>query len=217
IEDPIEMVYEPFNQIAVQHQIDLTFTTALRHVLRQDPDIIMIGEIRDHETAEYAVQAALTGHLVLTTLHTNNAASAITRLRDLNIESFLIASTLLGVIAQRLVRKICPHCQTKARISSQQLELFGLRGDPESFAMLRAGAGCQSCRHTGFKGRRGICEIIEMDTAIRTLIRDKADEKDIMQAAQRAGTESLLASAVKNLLNGQTTIEEIVRTVPLVP
>jgi general secretion pathway protein E len=216
IEDPIEMVFEPFNQIAVQPQIDLHFTSALRHVLRQDPDIIMVGEIRDNETAEYAVQAALTGHLVLTTLHTNDAASAITRLRDLDIESFLISSTLLGVIAQRLVRKVCPHCYTKGHITPQQQELLGITGGPETFSMLRRGAGCQHCRHTGFKGRRGIFEIIEVDTKIRTLIRDEADEKQIAKTAQEAGTEPLLNSAIKNLLNGQTTIEDILRVVPLV-
>lgn len=216
IEDPIEMVFEPFNQIAVQPQIDLHFTSALRHVLRQDPDIIMVGEIRDNETAEYAVQAALTGHLVLTTLHTNDAASAITRLRDLDIESFLIASTLLGVIAQRLVRKVCPHCAARGSITPQQQELLGITGDADTFSRLRRGEGCQQCRHTGFKGRRGIFEIIDVDTRIRALIRDNADEKVIAKTAQEAGTEPLLSSAIKNLLNGQTTIEDILRVVPLV-
>jgi general secretion pathway protein E len=209
------MVYEPFNQIAVQPQIELGFTTALRHVLRQDPDIIMVGEIRDNETAEYAVQAALTGHLVLTTLHTNDAASAITRLRDLRIESFLIASTLLGVIAQRLVRIICPHCATRGSVTPQQRELLALPEAPDALSRLRTGLGCQNCRHTGFKGRRGIFEIIEVDAGIRGLIRDEADENLIAKTAQEAGTEPLLSAAVKNLLSGQTTIEDILRVVPL--
>jgi general secretion pathway protein E len=216
IEDPIEMVYEPFNQIAVHHQINLDFTTALRHVLRQDPDVIMVGEIRDHETAEYAVQAALTGHLVLTTLHTNNAASAITRLRDLKIESFLIASTLLGVIAQRLVRRICPRCYTGGNISYQQMELLGIDSENASLEMLRKGKGCQYCRHTGYKSRKGIFEVLVVDNKIRTLIRDEADEDEIARSARKAGTESLLNSGIKNLLSGQTTVEEILRVVPLV-
>ncbi len=216
IEDPIEMVYESFNQIAVHSQVDLNFTTALRHVLRQDPDIIMIGEIRDHETAEYAVQAALTGHLVLTTLHTNNAAGAITRLRDLEIESFLIASTLIGVIAQRLVRKICSHCQIPAAINPEQMHLLGMKSNSEASWNLMQGRGCQRCRNTGFKGRIGVFEILEVDENLRALIRDDEDESAISAAARKAGTEPLLNTAVRNLVDGKTTIDEILRVIPLI-
>ncbi len=215
IEDPIEMIHEPFNQIAVQPQVGVTFSTALRNVLRQDPDIIMVGEIRDNETAEYAVQAALTGHLVLTTLHTNNAAGAVTRLRDLGVESFLIASTLLGVIAQRLLRTVCKECDEPARISNEQRMLLGIGESEVDLSGLRTGTGCEKCRRTGYLRRTGVFEVLEATEEIRLLIRDGADEKEIERAARRAGTEPLIRSAVKNLVGGRTTVEEILRVVPL--
>jgi general secretion pathway protein E len=214
IEDPIEMVYEPFNQIAVQPQINLNFTTALRHVLRQDPDIIMIGEVRDTETAEYAVQAALTGHLVLTTLHTNNAASAITRLRDLNIESYLIASTLLGVIAQRLVRKVCPMCYEDSQMKPEQAALLGV--DEGEIMVVRRGTGCQQCRNTGYKGRTGVFEVLEVNEKMRTLIKEDSDERAIALAAREMGSEALLPMALKKLGTGVTSVEEVLRVIPLV-
>ncbi|UCG51966.1 MAG: type II/IV secretion system protein [Candidatus Latescibacterota bacterium] len=215
IEDPIEMVYEPFNQIAVQSTVGLTFATALRNVLRQDPDIIMVGEIRDTETAEYAIQAALTGHLVLSTLHTNTAASAITRLRDLGIEPFLLASTLIGVIAQRLLRKVCTACDVPATVSPESRRLIGVDGPDIDLSGLRKGEGCQACRRTGYSGRSAIMEILEVTETIRGMIRDGEDDKYIEAAARRAGAEPLMASAARKLLCGQTTTDEIFRVVPL--
>ncbi|UCH82960.1 MAG: type II/IV secretion system protein [Candidatus Latescibacterota bacterium] len=215
IEDPIEMVFEPFNQIAVQSQVGLTFATALRNVLRQDPDIIMVGEIRDRETAEYAIQAALTGHLVLSTLHTNTAAGAISRLRDLGIEPFLLASTLIGVIAQRLLRKVCRGCDQPASISPEAGRLIGIDVSAIDVSRIRLGDGCEACRHTGYSGRSAIMEILEVTDSTRTLIRDGADDKQIETAARRAGAAPLLETAVRKLLDGQTTIEEIFRVVPL--
>ncbi|NIM20731.1 MAG: type II/IV secretion system protein [Candidatus Latescibacteria bacterium] len=214
IEDPIEMIYEPFNQIAVQSQIGITFSTALRNVLRQDPDIIMVGEIRDRETAEYAIQAALTGHLVLTTLHTNNAVGAVTRLTDLGVEPFLIASTALGVIAQRLVRMVCKECDVPAQISEEEKRLLCLEDDVD-LSNLRAGKGCEKCRNTGYKGRTGVYEVLEATEEIRLLVRDCADEKDIERAARRSQMRPLLSSAIENLIAGKTTVEEILRVVPL--
>jgi len=215
IEDPIEMVYEPFNQIAVQPQIGVTFSTALRTVLRQDPDIIMVGEIRDHETAEYAIQAALTGHLVLTTLHTNTAAGAVTRLEDLGIEPFLIASTLLGVVAQRLLRTVCPECDGPAAISEDEMRLLHLDRAGADVSGLRAGTGCEKCRRTGYLGRTGVFEILEATEEIRLLIRDGADEGTIEKTARRCRMRPLLSSAIEKLTSGKTTVEEILRVVPL--
>jgi general secretion pathway protein E len=215
IEDPIEMVYDQFNQIGVQHQTGLTFATALRNVLRQDPDIIMVGEIRDRETAEYAIQAALTGHLVLSTLHTNTAAGAITRLRDLGIETFLLASTLIGVIAQRLLRKVCASCDEPAAMSADSKRLLGLERAAIDFSGLRKGTGCEICRNTGYSGRTAIMEILEVSNEIRAMIRDGADDKAIESASRRAGSQALMTSAVRHLLDGRTTLEEIFRVVPL--
>ncbi|MBP2681562.1 MAG: type secretion system protein, partial [Candidatus Krumholzibacteriota bacterium] len=215
IEDPIEMVYDQFNQIGVQHQTGLTFATALRNVLRQDPDIIMVGEIRDRETAEYAIQAALTGHLVLSTLHTNTAAGAITRLRDLGIETFLLASTLIAVIAQRLLRKVCTSCDEPVGIAAESKRLLGLERAAIDCSGLKKGAGCEICRNTGYSGRTAIMEILEVSNEIRAMIRDGADDKAIEAASRRAGSQALLTSAVRHLLDGRTTLEEIFRVVPL--
>jgi general secretion pathway protein E len=215
IEDPIEMVYDQFNQIGVQHQTGLTFATALRNVLRQDPDIIMVGEIRDRETAEYAIQAALTGHLVLSTLHTNTAAGAITRLRDLGIETFLLASTLLAVIAQRLLRKVCTSCDEPVAIPAESKRLLGLDRAGIDCSGLRKGVGCEMCRNTGYSGRTSIMEILEVSNEIRTMIRDGADDKLLETASRRAGSQALMTSAVRHLLDGRTTLEEIFRVVPL--
>jgi len=215
IEDPIEMVYEQFNQIGVQHQAGLTFATALRNVLRQDPDIIMVGEIRDRETAEYAIQAALTGHLVLSTLHTNTAAGAITRLRDLGIEPFLLASTLIAVIAQRLLRRVCSSCDEPAEISPESKRLLGIDKGGIDCAGLRTGAGCEICRHTGYSGRTAIMEILDVSDEVRGMIRDGTDDKRLEAVARRAGAQPLMTSAVRHLLDGRTTLEEIFRVVPL--
>jgi general secretion pathway protein E len=214
IEDPIEMVHEPFNQIGVQEQAGVSFSKALRSILRQDPDIIMVGEIRDEETAQYAVQAALTGHLVFSTLHTNNAVGAITRLADLGIEPYLIASTLIGVLAQRLVRLVCSNCDEPAQISDDERFLLGVP-DGTDLSRLRAGVGCEKCRKTGYKGRTAVYEMLEITDRSRTIIRDAADEDQVTRLAREAGMEALLTSAVRKMLSGQTTTEEILRVIPL--
>jgi len=214
IEDPIEMVHEPFNQIGVQEQAGVSFSAALRSILRQDPDIIMVGEIRDEETAQYAVQAALTGHLVFSTLHTNNASGAITRLTDLGIEPYLIASTLIGVLAQRLVRLICSNCDEAAGISDDERFLVGVP-DGSDLSRIRKGTGCDKCRKTGYRGRTAVYEMLELSDRARSMIRDTADEVTITRLAREAGMEALLSSAVRKLLGGLTTTEEILRVIPL--
>jgi general secretion pathway protein E len=213
IEDPIEMVHEPFNQIAVQESVGISFANALRSVLRQDPDIIMVGEIRDAETAQYAVQAALTGHLVFSTLHTNTAIGAITRLVDLGIERFLVASTVIGLVAQRLMRLVCPACGESDHVPAETLQLLGLAGDVDQ-SQVRRGAGCEKCRKTGFFGRTAAFEVIELTDAMRVMIRDNADERDIAKLARKDGAEPLLSNAGRKLLAGRTTPEEILRVVP---
>jgi general secretion pathway protein E len=214
IEDPIEMVHEPFNQIGVQDQAGVTFARALRSILRQDPDIIMVGEIRDEETAQYAVQAALTGHLVFSTLHTNNAAGAITRLTDLGIEPYLIASTLIGVLAQRLVRLVCTNCDEAAGISDDERFLLGVP-EGSDLSRIRKGSGCDKCRKTGYRGRTAVYEMLELSERARAIIRDEEDEAVITRLAREAGMESLMTSAVRKLLGGLTTTEEILRVIPL--
>ena len=213
IEDPIEMVHEPFNQIAVQDAVGLSFASALRSVLRQDPDIIMVGEIRDPETAQYAVQAALTGHLVFSTLHTNTAIGAITRLVDLGIERFLVASTVIGLVAQRLMRLVCDSCGESDIVPAETLQLLGLAGDVDQ-SQVRRGVGCEKCRKTGFFGRTAAFEVIELTDAMRVMIRDNADEPYIAKLARRDGAEPLLSNAGRKLLAGKTTPEEILRVVP---
>jgi general secretion pathway protein E len=213
IEDPIEMVHEPFNQIAVQESVGLSFAHALRSVLRQDPDIIMVGEIRDKETAQYAVQAALTGHLVFSTLHTNTAIGAVMRLVDLGIERFLVASTVIGLVAQRLMRLVCPACGEVDHVPAETLQLLGLPGDVNQ-SQVRRGAGCEKCRKTGFFGRTAAFEVVELTDAMRVMIRDNADEPDIAKLARKDGAEPLLSNAARKLLSGKTTPEEILRVVP---
>ncbi len=210
IEDPIEMVYEDFNQIAVQPQIDVTFSTILRNILRQDPDIVMIGEIRDAETARYAVQASLTGHLVFSTLHTNDSAGAVTRLLDLGLEPYLIASTLIGVVAQRLVRTICPECKEETWISSKELEAFGCKLRQEN-AKTYYGSGCNTCRNTGYYGRIGVYEVLSVSPAIKDMIHKGASEKEIKKRALKEGMKTLKFDACTKMLKGITTLEEIMR------
>jgi general secretion pathway protein E len=214
IEDPIEMVHEPFNQIGVQDQAGVTFARALRSILRQDPDIIMVGEIRDEETAQYAVQAALTGHLVFSTLHTNNATGAITRLADLGIEPYLIASTMIGILAQRLVRLVCSNCDQPAGISDDERFLLGIPAEAD-LAHVKKGSGCEKCRKTGYRGRTAVYELLEISERSRAVIRDAADEASIVKLARGAGMEPLLNSAMRKLLGGLTTTEEILRVIPL--
>ena len=208
VEDPIEMISEDFNQIAVQPAIGVTFSTILRNILRQDPDIVMIGEIRDGETARYAIQAALTGHLVFSTLHTNDSIGAVTRLQDLGLEPFLIASTMVGVVAQRLVRKICPFCKEKRVVPGHRLATLGVDvKDKEVF--LWEGKGCSRCRNTGFLGRIGVYEVFTVTEEIAELIHQEAGEHALRKEAQKAGMTPMSFDAAQKVLSGITTLEEV--------
>ncbi|MBA3013695.1 MAG: GspE/PulE family protein [Proteobacteria bacterium] len=211
VEDPVEMIHEEFNQISVQSSADVTFSTILRNILRQDPDIIMIGEIRDLDTAHYAVQAALTGHLVFSTLHTNDAVSSITRLTDLGLQPFLIASTLLGAMAQRLVRTICPHCIEDFIIDASELGGFGFPSPPSGPLTLKRGKGCQQCRGTGYLGRCGIFEIFPMSESIKQMTSINAPVSEIRTMAIREGMTPLMTDAWQKITKGITTYEEAIR------
>ena len=211
VEDPVEMVYEEFNQIAVQPQIDVTFSTILRNILRQDPDVIMIGEIRDLETATHAVQAALTGHLVFSTLHTNDAVSTIIRLEDLGLEPFLIASTMLGALAQRLVRRICPHCAEPYTVDAASLRKLGFPVVGRETVELTRGKGCLQCRNTGYLGRLGIFEVFPMSEQMKKLISSKANDSELRQTAIREGMTTLREDAWRKVQAGMTTVEEALR------
>jgi general secretion pathway protein E len=211
IEDPIEMVYDDFNQTAVQPKIGITFPSALRTILRQDPDIIMVGEIRDQETAQNAVQAALTGHLVFSTLHTNDASTSITRLIDLGIQPFLISSTLIGAMAQRLVRKICVDCKQNRPLTIEEAAMLNLQAPPGKRIIVKEGGGCIRCRNTGYFGRTGIFEILPVDNAIRDLIDRGEDFLKIKDMAIKRGMRTLRQSALRKLAEGVTSFEEVVR------
>lgn len=212
IEDPIEMVTDIFNQVAVQAKIGVDFPSALRTMLRQDPDIIMVGEIRDAETAEMAIQAALTGHLVFSTLHTNDTATAVTRLLDLGIPPFLVSSTLVGVMAQRLMRRICRQCQRPAPLTADQIAVLGV-SDPElpRFAGTCAGAGCAECRGTGYLGRTGIFEILDFALSLRECILRRGTAEDIIAHGRAHGLRTLRECALDRLSTGQTSFEEVIR------
>lgn len=211
IEDPIEMVYETFNQTAVDAKIGISFSIALRHILRQDPDIIMVGEIRDPETAQYAIQAALTGHLVFSTLHTNDAPTAISRLDDLGIERFLIASTLIGTMAQRLVRRICPHCSKERFLEVEEIEALRLSVPSGKRIKVHEGEGCFECRQTGYLGRAGIFEVLPMEDKIKEMVIEGADAPLIKREAARTGMKTLRQSALRKLADGITTYSEVIR------
>ena len=214
IEDPIEMVVESFNQVAVQPKAGITFSSALRTVLRQDPDIIMVGEIRDQETAQNAMQAAMTGHLVFSTLHTNDTAGAITRLRDLGIPPFLIASTVIGVVAQRLMRKVCPACGEETHLTREQciaLQIPVAEGRDVPQLTIKEGKGCPVCRNTGMKGRTGIYEVMAFTDRVRKLIHADADAVEILKTSRADGLTTLREAAIKKLAAGTTPFEEVVR------
>jgi general secretion pathway protein E len=211
IEDPIEMVYEEFNQTSVQNKIGVTFASALRTILRQDPDVIMVGEIRDQETAQNAIQAALTGHLVFSTLHTNDASSSITRLVDLGIQPFLISSSLIGTMAQRLLRKICDDCKRNRPLSMEEAAMLNLQAPAGKRIIVKEGAGCIRCRNTGYFGRTGIFEILPVDNSIRDLIDRGEDFLKIKEMAIKRGMRTLKQSALRKLAEGTTTFEEVVR------
>jgi general secretion pathway protein E len=211
IEDPIEMVWDEFNQTSVQAKIGITFPSALRTILRQDPDIIMVGEIRDEETAQNAVQAALTGHLVFSTLHTNDSATSVTRLIDLGIQPFLISSTLVGTMAQRLMRRICQECKRNRPLSVEEAGMLNLQAPPGKRIIVKEGAGCIRCRNTGYFGRTGIFEILPIDNAIRDLIDRSEDFLKIKEMAVKRGMRTLRQSALRKLAEGVTSFEEVVR------
>lgn len=211
VEDPIEMVYEDFNQIAVQPSVGITFSNILRNILRQDPDIIMIGEMRDLETAQNAVQAALTGHLVFSTLHTNDAPSSITRLLDLGIPAFLIQATLICVLSQRLIRVICNHCKRPFQIDAGKLRTKGVETHQEGNVTLYQGQGCQQCRGTGYFGRIGIFEVLPYTESLKKITVSDTDLETIRYNAKQNGMITLRDNAVKKLLNGETTYQEVIR------
>lgn len=215
IEDPIEMVEPSFNQIQVHQGIDLTFSAGVKALLRQDPDIMMIGEIRDLATAEMAIQAALTGHLVLSTLHTNDAASAVTRLMELGVKPYLINATVLGVMAQRLVRTLCPDCKTPHKIDQSDWQEFCL--DME-IPLLNPSKpeGCIECRQTGFLGRIGLYEMLEMTSDLQSLITPGSDLNSLRKQSRKDGLITLRHSGAKKVANGLTTIEEVLRVTPFV-
>jgi general secretion pathway protein E len=206
IEDPIEMVIPELNQVAVQPAIDFTFANALRSILRQDPDIIMVGEIRDAETAQNAVQAALTGHLVLSTLHTNDTASTLARLYEIGVEPYLLKSTLIGVVSQKLVRVICENCKTQAVYPPGELKALGIA---ES-GTLKKGQGCEKCRSTGYLGRTGVHEVMEITDALKNMMDRKTTDAVIKQKAREEGMRTLRENALQKAMNGTTTIEEVV-------
>lgn len=211
VEDPIEMVHEDFNQIGIMPSAGVTFDTILRTILRQDPDIIMVGEMRDLETAQNAIQAALTGHLVLSTLHTNDAPTAITRLLDLGVHSFLIQATLAGIQAQRLVRTICSYCVEPLAIKGSKLRTMGLEVGTDDELSLRHGIGCPNCRNTGYRGRTGIYEVIPYTESLRKLTAATADIETIRNQAIKEGMTTLRESAITKMLQGITTYQDVQR------
>ncbi len=210
-EDPVEYDVEGIIQIAVNPKIDLTFARILRHMLRQDPDILMVGEIRDSETAEIAIQSALTGHLVFSTLHTNDAPGAITRLMDMGIEPFLIISTIRAVIAQRLVRLICPKCKKAHDPHGHELSDLGLSQEQVKGLKFYKGEGCSECNGSGYKGRTGIYELFIMDELLRELIVKRESLSAIRDAARKTGMKTLRENGIKKILEGKTTAEEVLR------
>jgi general secretion pathway protein E len=212
IEDPIEMVWDGFNQVQVQPKVGLDFAGALRHILRQDPDVIMVGEIRDPETADNTIQAALTGHLVLSTLHTNDSIGAVARLKDLGVPPFLLAQSLIGIMAQRLMRRVCPHCAQPTTLTPDELNMLGapLPLLPGGVNIVR-GAGCVRCRGTGYWGRTGAFEIVNMGNELREHISRGSSHEVMVDAARRAGTRTLREAAVRKLAMGLTSFEEVVR------
>jgi general secretion pathway protein E len=214
IEDPIEYELPGVNQVQVQPGIGLTFATLLRHIVRQDPNVIMVGEIRDVETASIAAQAALTGHLVLSTVHTNSAASTVTRLRDMGLEDYLLTAVLRGVLAQRLVRRLCQHCRREEPAAPPVVARFGLdkRGHGPSPTLWHP-VGCDHCRQTGYRGRLAIAEFLVPDAAIEQLIYARADQMEIERAAVAAGMVTMFQAGLDAALVGDTTIEEVALTI----
>jgi type IV pilus assembly protein PilB len=210
VEDPVEYDLESCNQVQVNERVGLTFAGSLRSLLRQDPDIIMLGEIRDQETAKVAVQAALTGHLVLSTLHTNDAPSSISRLVNIGVEPFLLAASLNGVLAQRLVRRICPNCIEDYNIPDEiwrYLDNTGINA-----GHLKRGAGCDQCRQSGYSGRAGIYELLIMDDTFRSIVNQNASSENLKQAFFDSDSRTLFEDGIEKIKQGITTIDEVLRT-----
>jgi general secretion pathway protein E len=211
IEDPVEYKLEGISQIHVNPRIGLTFAKGLRHILRQDPDVVMVGEIRDKETAEIAIQASLTGHLVFSTLHTNDAPSAMTRLADMGIEPYLLASSILGVLAQRLVRKICPDCAVEYTPPPEELVSLGIKKEALKKGKLRKGTGCVHCFQSGYKGRIGLYEFMPMSSALKAQVLKSPDSQELRRTALAQGMPSLFSQGVQLVLKGVTTGSEVLR------
>lgn len=216
VEDPVEYEVEGVNQTQVHTEIGFTFASALRHILRQDPDVIMVGEIRDAETADIAIRAALTGHLVLSTLHTNDSPGALTRLIDMDVEPFLIASSVELILAQRLVRRLCPKCarpaQLAERVRRDHLKALNIPDTPENMAApLLEAVGCEDCRGLGFRGRVGLFEILRVDDHIHDLIVNKQSAREIREVALQHGMTTLQGSGWKQAVLGRTTLNEVMK------
>ena len=214
MEDPIEYQINGISQMQVNTKIDLTFANGLRTIVRQDPDIILVGEIRDMETAEMAIQAALTGHLVFSTLHTNDAASAVTRLIDMGVEPFLVSSSVNAILAQRLVRKICSHCREPYTPTPEYLEKLELPEEQFADAVLYRGKGCGECLHTGYQGRIGIFELMVLSDEIKTLILTTSDAGQVKRQAMADPQTPMLTlreDGLQKVLAGDTTLEEVFR------
>jgi len=214
VEDPIEMVEPMFNQMQVVHSMDLSFAAGIRTLLRQDPDIIMVGEIRDLETAEMAVQAALTGHLVLSTLHTNDAPSAVTRLLDLGVPYYLLNSTLIGVMAQRLIRTLCPHCKEAGEITDAAWEMMVSPWKANKPAQVYYAKGCLECRMTGYMGRVGLYEMLTMSSDLRRCVTNETDLETLTAQAYKEGMKPLRISGAAKVAAGQTTLDEVFKVAP---
>ena len=209
VEDPVEYQLEGITQIQANASIGLNFAAGLRSIVRQDPDVLMVGEIRDHETAEISIESALTGHLVFSTLHTNDAAGAVTRLQDMGVEGYLISSSLLAIQAQRLVRRVCTYCSQLENINQDETSVLDLnKGD---CPQIRRGVGCERCGNTGYKGRIGLYELLLMSDAIRHHIANDADANVIRDEAIKEGMQTLREDALEKLKAGLTTPEEVVR------
>jgi len=211
LEDPIEYQLDGISQTQIAARKGMTFASGLRHVLRQDPDIIMVGEIRDHETAVMAIQSALTGHLVFSTLHTNDAASAITRLLDLGIEPYLVASSLIGVMAQRLVRRNCQDCLELDTPDTTSLQQLGLSEEEASELQPRRGAGCAACWHTGYRGRTGLFELLPVEEAVQSAIQQRQTAGEIKRLAATQGMRTLQDEGIARIRAGETTVDEVLR------
>ena len=209
VEDPVEADIEGINQIQVNNKVAMTFASALRAILRQDPDIIMIGEIRDRETAAIAVQASITGHLVVSTLHTNNAVGTLNRMADMGVERYLIADSVVGVIAQRLVRKLCPHCRRQRPASAEEKRI--LKRSAAEEVDIYEPAGCELCNQTGYFGRKGVFEIMEITDEIRDLITENGTTEELEAAAKRAGMRTLRDNGIRYVLDGTTSIDEMLK------